>query len=331
MEEHACNPPAIDRFRGEYEFLSNFYPAKLCYDGLCYCNAEAAYQAQKCRDPGERPAFSRLYGDEAKHRGRQVTVRPAWEAEKVAVMEGVLAAKFGQNPHLARWLVETGEVPLREGNPWGDKFWGVDQKTREGENHLGRLLMALRARYGREGLPTGSLCPEARFQAPDGLVLTDREITQMETACIVQGSDRTLCQGSRALYRTAGPALLAACKGLGGCAVGAAKLTPGFGLPAAYVIHTVEPVYGREAEALLGQCYTACLDLAWAQNFSEIVFPPLATGRACFPKAKAARLAVEAVRSWLAAHRECGMTVVFSCADQRSYDCVRAALAGKPL
>ena len=331
MEERQGVPPVIGRFRGAYGFLSNFYPAKLTYDGLTYCNAEAAYQAQKCRDPEEREAFSRLYGDEAKHRGRQVTVRPDWEGEKVAVMAGVLAAKFGQNPHLARWLAETGEIPLREGNPWGDKFWGVDQRTGEGENHLGRLLMALREGYRQTGLPTGPLCPEARFRAPDGLVLTDREITQMAADCIVHGSDRTLCREDWTLARAGGPALEAACQGLGGCAPGEARLTPGYDLPAAFVLHTAEPVYGREAEALLGQCYTACLDLARARGFSRIVFPPLGTGKACFPKAKAACIAVEAVRGWLAAHGDCGLAVVFSCTDQRSYDCVRAALAGETL
>ena len=324
-------PPVIDRFRGEYEFLSNFYPAKLRYDGLTYCNAEAAYQAQKCQDPGERPAFSRLYGDEAKHRGRQVAVRPDWEGEKVAVMAAVLASKFDQNPHLARWLLETGQALLLEGNPWGDRFWGVDGKTWEGENHLGRLLMALRERYRREGVPKQASCPVETFRTADGLVLTDQEITQMAAHSIVHAGDKTLCRDSRALFRSGGPALLAACRGLEGCAVGQAKCTPGFALPAAWVIHTAEPVYGRDEEALLGQCYTACLDLAWAHRFPELVFPPIGTGESCFPKAKAARLAVEAVRAWRAAHGAEGMTVLFSCADQRSYDCVRAAREELPL
>ena len=88
----------------------------------------------------------------------------------------------------------------------------------------------------------------------------------------------------------------------------------------------IEPVYGRDPEALLAQCYAACLDLAQAHRFPEIVFPPLATGKACFPKEKAARIAVESVRRWRKAHGE--QTVLFSCADQRSYDCVRAALEG---
>lgn len=314
-------PPTIDRFRGPYDFLSNFYPAKLRYEGLTYCNAEAAYQAQKGKEDAVRPSFSRLYGDEAKRRARQIPLREDWEERKVAVMEGVLAAKFSQNPHLAQWLMETGEALLREGNPWGDRFWGVDQKTGAGENRLGQLLMALRDRYRREGVPPAPPCPEQRFQASDGLILTDRESAWLPAACIVHGEDAS-CRDT--VFRAAGPALREARQKLGRWEIGQARLTPGYGLRAAYVLHVIEPVYGRDPEALLAQCYAACLDLAQAHRFPEIVFPPLATGKACFPKAKAARIAVESVRRWRKTHR--GPVVLFSCADQRSFDCVRAAL-----
>ena len=111
---------------------------------------------------------------------------------------------------------------------------------------------------------------------------------------------------------------------LGRWEIGQARLTPGYGLRAAYVLHVIEPVYGRDPEALLAQCYAACLDLAQAHRFPETVFPPLATGKACFPKEKAARIAVESVRRWCKTHR--GPVVFFFCADQRSFDCVRAAL-----
>lgn len=54
---------AVQRFHGEYEFLSDFYRAKLMYDGIAYYNAEAAYQAQKCADPDLKKHFKRLYSD----------------------------------------------------------------------------------------------------------------------------------------------------------------------------------------------------------------------------------------------------------------------------
>ena len=53
-------------------------------------------------------------------------------------------AKFVQHPELAARLVLTGVMPLVEGNAWHDVFWGVDVRTGEGENHLGRILMAIR-------------------------------------------------------------------------------------------------------------------------------------------------------------------------------------------
>lgn len=62
----------IDRFREEYEFLSNFYPAKLFFDGIIYDNSESAYQAQKLADPDARKQFAHLYADEAKRMGRKV-------------------------------------------------------------------------------------------------------------------------------------------------------------------------------------------------------------------------------------------------------------------
>ena len=127
----------IDFFREEYEFLSNFYPTKMWYEGILYQNAEAAYQAQKCADPEERKKFARLYSDEAKRLGREVAVRSDWEYVKVPVMEQIVRAKFTQHPRLAKRLMETGDRPLFEGNYWHDVFWGIDLRTREGENHLG--------------------------------------------------------------------------------------------------------------------------------------------------------------------------------------------------
>ena len=60
----------IDYFREEYEFLSNFYPTKVVFDGITYYNSEAAYQAQKCLHPEERMRFAHLSSDEAKRLGQ---------------------------------------------------------------------------------------------------------------------------------------------------------------------------------------------------------------------------------------------------------------------
>ena len=131
-------------FTGAFDFLSNFYPARVEVGGVCYSNAEAAFQAQKCVDAAERGEFAELVAVKAKRRGRQVKLRPDWDSVRLGVMEEVVRAKFRQNSDLAARLLGTGRLPLAEGNSWGDLFWGVDVKTGKGENHLGRILMKIR-------------------------------------------------------------------------------------------------------------------------------------------------------------------------------------------
>jgi ribA/ribD-fused uncharacterized protein len=143
----------IDSFRGEYEFLSNFYPVDVCFEGIVYRNAEAAFQAQKCTDPELRSSFAELTGGQAKRKGRRVPLRPDWETVKVDIMRRVVYAKFTRNPSLAQALLATGDRMLIEGNTWHDVFWGVDSRTGRGQNHLGRILTELRALLREQGLP----------------------------------------------------------------------------------------------------------------------------------------------------------------------------------
>lgn len=135
---------AITRFRGENEFLSNFYESPVTFEGLTYGSSEAAFQAQKCMTYEERRAFTEYRPMDSKKAGRNVQIRPDWDAVKVGVMEGIIRAKFTQNPGLAAKLLATGDCELVEGNNWHDLFWGADGKTGEGEKHLGRILMKIR-------------------------------------------------------------------------------------------------------------------------------------------------------------------------------------------
>ena len=114
----------------------------MTYKGLTYQNAEAAFQAQKCIDEAEKEQFTTLRSNEAKRLGRYVQLRPNWENVKLPIMEEIVRAKFTQNEDLKE--LATGELVLEEGNTWHDTFWGVDAKTREGRNHLGRILMRIR-------------------------------------------------------------------------------------------------------------------------------------------------------------------------------------------
>lgn len=135
----------IESFRGEYHFLSNFFPAPVTYKGLTYPNNEAAFQAQKTFDEDERRAFTELSPKDAKHRGRQVLLRRDWEEVKIGIMEDIVRAKFTQNEDLKERLLSTGDALLIEGNRWNDRFWGVDLRSRTGKNHLGRILMKIRS------------------------------------------------------------------------------------------------------------------------------------------------------------------------------------------
>ena len=136
---------AVMEFRGAYDYLSNFYPSSIEFDGITYCSAEAAFQAQKCADQKLREQFAGLTAVKARHRGRQVDMRPDWEQVKLGIMEEIVRAKFTQHPELAGRLLSTGDLQLVEGNVWHDTFWGVDLVTGKGENRLGRILMRIRA------------------------------------------------------------------------------------------------------------------------------------------------------------------------------------------
>jgi len=134
----------IKSFRGKNGFLSNFYECDVLYDGINYKSSEAAFQAQKCVDFEERKIFADLTAAEAKKLGRKVKLRKDWAHIKYSIKEGVVKAKFQQNPDLAKMLIDTGDAPLVEGNNWGETIWGVDSKTGIGSNYLGIILMDIR-------------------------------------------------------------------------------------------------------------------------------------------------------------------------------------------
>lgn len=143
QEEITKKDADIKQFRGEYSFLSNFYNAPIDYQGLTYQNNEAAFQAQKCENPGDREQFTNLNPADARSLGRKVLLRNDWEQVKFAVMEEIVQAKFIQHPELAQQLLSTGNAYLEEGNTWGDRTWGTVNGT--GQNQLGKIIMKTRA------------------------------------------------------------------------------------------------------------------------------------------------------------------------------------------
>lgn len=128
----------IKHFRGEHDFLSNFYPAWTMFEGRLYPSSEAAFQAAKTKDTAQRKKFEKMKPAESKEAGRLLVLRADWEDVKIEVMRAIVLDKFTRNADLREKLLATGDARLIEGNWWNDKFWGVCQGV--GLNWLGKIL-----------------------------------------------------------------------------------------------------------------------------------------------------------------------------------------------
>ncbi len=96
----------------------------------------------KCADESIKPG-------KIKKMSKDIFLVENWDSIKVEVMRECLNQKFSQEP-FKTMLLETGDAYIQEGNFWGDKFWGVDLETGEGENNLGKLIMEIREKSKQE-------------------------------------------------------------------------------------------------------------------------------------------------------------------------------------
>jgi O-acetyl-ADP-ribose deacetylase len=144
------------------------------------------------------------------------------------------------------------------------------------------------------------------------------DITTLDTDAIVNAANESLAPGGGvcgAIHRAAGPELARACAVIGSCPTGEARLTPGFRLPARFVIHAVGPIWrgGGEGEAeLLAAAYRSAMRLAEGHGLRSIAFPAISTGIYGFPLDRATPIAVSAVRDAASAGSSVDW-VIFAC------------------
>jgi O-acetyl-ADP-ribose deacetylase (regulator of RNase III) len=149
------------------------------------------------------------------------------------------------------------------------------------------------------------------------LELVEGDITKQDTEAIVNAANSSLLGGGGvdgAIHRAGGPEILAACRKLGGCDTGDAKITTGGLLKAKYVIHAVGPVYRRQsaerAARLLTSAYRRSLEVAADHNVKTVAFPSISTGAYGYPMDEAAPVALRTVIEFLAGQQAGGIELV---------------------
>ncbi len=151
------------------------------------------------------------------------------------------------------------------------------------------------------------------------------DITKLKVDAIVNAANNSLLGGGGvdgAIHRGAGPELRKYNEKLGGCPTGEAKISPGFNLPAKFVISTVGPVWNggnNNEDELLANCYINSLKVAVENNIKTIAFPSISTGVYSFPVERASKIAVREVKDFLEKNSSI-KKIIFVCFDDKTFD-----------
>jgi len=157
------------------------------------------------------------------------------------------------------------------------------------------------------------------------------DITEQKVDAIVNAANTSLLGGGGvdgAIHRAAGPELLEFNRKLGGCSTGEAKISPGFKLPAKFIIHTVGPVWNggkNNEDKLLAGCYKNSLKLALENKAKTIAFPAISTGVYRFPLERATKIAISEVKKFLEKNTSIEK-VIFVCFDDETYQVYKDVL-----
>jgi O-acetyl-ADP-ribose deacetylase (regulator of RNase III) len=164
--------------------------------------------------------------------------------------------------------------------------------------------------------------------------VVEADITRLDVDAVVNAANSSLLGGGGvdgAIHRAAGPRLLEWCRPLGGCPTGRARITPGFDLPARWVIHAVGPVWhggDRGEDDHLAGCYLSSLTLASLHDARTVAFPAISTGAFGFPVERAAGIAVRTVADYL--EQDAAISrVLLVCRGDRAMDAFRRSLAAR--